>query len=51
MNKQFQGSKKKGRKKAYEERQKRKHWNANEMSRLARRMGLIELSKKLEVKE
>ena len=47
--KQFQGSKKKARKKEYEERKKARHWNQNHMARLAEKAGMTELAKKLEV--
>ena len=47
--KQFQGSKKKARKKEYEARKKARQWNKNEMARLAEKMGMPELAKKIAV--
>ena len=50
-NKQFQGYKKKGRKKAYEERELKRLWDKNELSRLASRAGMCGLSEKLKEPE
>lgn len=51
MNKQFQGSKKKGRKAAYEERKAKRLYSKNELSRFAEKAGMPELSRKLIVED
>jgi len=49
--KAFQGSKKKGRKLAYQERKAKRLYRKNELSRFAEKMGMHEMAKKLIVED